>query len=126
MPAETRRSAAEQKMVLVLRAELRLTPGKAAVQVAHAAVALVEAAEKRHPADLSRWRSQGAKKIALTAPTLGDLESIQRRARGLGVPSVLIQDAGLTEVPPGTVTILGLGPAVAELLDQLTGELPLL
>ena len=32
----------------------------------------------------------------------------------------------LTEVPPGTTTALGLGPAKAEDMDRITSDLPLL
>ncbi|MCI4342069.1 MAG: peptidyl-tRNA hydrolase, partial [Thermoplasmata archaeon] len=42
-------------MVLVLRGELRLTAGKAAVQVAHAAVLLSEEAVRRHLQWLEAW-----------------------------------------------------------------------
>jgi peptidyl-tRNA hydrolase len=31
-----------------------------------------------------------------------------------------------TQVDPGTVTVLAVGPAVAEDVDQVTGKLPLL
>ena len=113
-------------MVLVVRGELRLTAGKAAVQVAHAAVMLVEAAGPRERALLEAWRDQGQKKIALTAATLEDLQRLERGARARGLPTILVRDAGLTEVPPGTVTCLGIGPARSSDVDPITGELPLL
>ncbi len=113
-------------MVLVVRGELRLTTGKAAVQVAHAAVMLIQEAERRGRGRLDDWTRQGQKKIALVVPTLEELESLYRRARARGIPAVIVQDSGLTEVPPGTRTCLGLGPAPAAELDELTGSLPLL
>lgn len=116
----------QYKMVLVVRGELRLTPGKAAVQVAHAAVLLVEVAGKRHRADLDAWRSEGQRKIAVVAPTLAEMEEIDRRAHRAGIPSAFVEDAGLTEVPAGTRTVLGIGPAPEEQIDRLTGNLPLL
>lgn len=113
-------------MVLIIRGELRLTSGKAAVQIAHAAVMLVDQATARHRAQLDAWRAQGQKKIGLVVSSLDELERIERAVRLRGVPTIWVKDAGLTEVPPGTVTCLGLGPALATDLDPITGELPLL
>jgi peptidyl-tRNA hydrolase, PTH2 family len=114
------------KMVLVLRGELRLTGGKQAVQAAHAAVMLTRAAERRDAAALDAWLAEGQKKIALVVPTLGDMEALERTARGKRIPTVWVEDAGFTEVPPGTRTCLGLGPARASDIDTVTGDLPLL
>jgi PTH2 family peptidyl-tRNA hydrolase len=113
-------------MVLVVRGELRLTAGKAAVQVAHAAVMLVEVARKRQAAALDAWFSEGQKKIAVVAPTLDEMDRLYRLARAKGLPAVLVEDAGFTEVPPGTKTVLGIGPGKAEEIDPITGSLPLL
>jgi len=126
MPLRSGGASAEYKMVLVVRGELRLTAGKAAVQVAHAAVSLAGEAEKRNPAAFRAWAAAGGKKIALVADTLVEIEALARQARARGIPSVLIEDAGLTEVPPGTKTCLGLGPAPANEIDAVTGALPLL
>jgi peptidyl-tRNA hydrolase, PTH2 family len=114
------------KMVLVLRGELRLTAGKAAVQVAHAAVMLTLAAQHHDAPALDAWLAAGQKKIALVVPSLEELEGIDRSARGKKIPTVWVEDAGLTEVPPGTRTCLGLGPAPATAIDAVTGDLPLL
>ncbi len=113
-------------MVLIVRGELRLTAGKAAVQAAHAAVLLVRRAEGRSRADLDRWLAEGQKKIALLLETLDEMQDIERRAARVGIPTVWVEDAGFTEVPPGTRTCLGLGPAPSRLLDPITGSLPLL
>ncbi|MCI4332579.1 MAG: peptidyl-tRNA hydrolase Pth2 [Thermoplasmata archaeon] len=113
-------------MVLVVRGELRLTAGKTAVQVAHAAVMLVEAGRKRNADALAAWFAQGQRKIAVVVPTIDDLERVQRLARAKGLMTEVVEDAGLTEVPPGTKTVLGIGPARAEEIDAITGNLPLL
>lgn len=113
-------------MVLVVRGELRLTAGKAAVQVAHAAVMLYEEAVRRKSSSLTSWLDTGQRKIALVAPTLDDLEALAREARARGIPTVFVQDAGLTEVAPGTKTVLGLGPAPEGEIDRVTGALALL
>ncbi len=112
--------------MLVVRGELRLTEGKAAVQAAHAAVMLALAAERRDRAVFDAWLAGGQKKIALVVPTLGDLESLERAARARKIPTVWVEDAGLTEVAPGTRTCLGLGPSRAADVDAVTGELALL
>ena len=55
-----------------------------------------------------------------------ELLALEEQANDLGLPNALIVDRGLTEVPPDTVTCLGIGPAPAEKIDRLTGKLPLL
>lgn len=114
------------KMVLILRGELRLTAGKAAVQAAHAAVMLTRLAESRRSADLAEWLRTGQRKIALEVATLDEMQEIERQARRRSILTVWVEDAGLTEVAPGTRTCLGLGPAPPRELDPLTGHLPLL
>jgi peptidyl-tRNA hydrolase, PTH2 family len=126
MPSKSPPSDASYKMVLVVRGELRLTPGKAAVQVAHAAVMLVLQAQKRRGDSLDRWLEEGQKKIAVVAPTLAEMVERQSRASRQGIPTVWVDDAGLTEVAPGTRTCLGLGPAPSIELDKVTGDLALL
>ena len=54
------------------------------------------------------------------------LRELQKLAQAVGVPAGLVQDAGLTELPPATLTVLAVGPAPAELVDRVTGKLPLL
>ena len=57
---------------------------------------------------------------------LGDVYKRQREeADRAGIASAIVVDAGLTEIPAGTITALGLGPAQAKLMDKVTGKLKL-
>ncbi len=113
----------EYKQCLIIRADLRLSPGKAAVQLAHAAVT---AYERSSASMKSRWFNEGQRKVALKVPTLKDLYELKSIAEARGLVTALIVDAGLTEVPPGTVTALGIGPAKEEEVDKVTSDLKLL
>lgn len=119
-------SPQEPKVVFVVREDLRLTAGKVAAQVAHAAVMLVEEASRRKPRLVEDWKAAGQRKIVLLAPNLVVLEELARGARARGLTTVIVEDAGHTEVAPGTRTVLGIGPAPASAIDPVTAHLPLL
>ncbi len=113
-------------MVVVFRSDLHLSRGKAAVQAGHAAVSAAEEARKRHRDWWEEWLYEGQRKIAVKVKTEKELEELEEQAKELGLPCALIVDRGLTEIPPNTVTCLGIGPAPSEKIDKLTGNLPLL
>ena len=66
------------------------------------------------------------RKVVLKVNDQRALFEIKTLAETAGIAAVLIQDAGMTEIPPGTITALGLGPAKSEDLDKITGSLSLL
>ncbi|MEM7813753.1 MAG: peptidyl-tRNA hydrolase Pth2 [Candidatus Aenigmatarchaeota archaeon] len=113
---------AEYKQVIIVRSDLRLSRGKLAVQVAHAAVSALDKADAKAAAS---WKRAGQKKVVLRA-TLQTLLALKQKAEQLGLPCALISDAGLTELPPGTVTCLGVGPDESAKVDKVTGSLPLM
>lgn len=116
----------EYKLVVVVPSELDLSKGKLAVQVAHAAVSCAAQCKKTKPQWLGFWLKEGQKKVVLKVKTVNELYELERLAKTKNIPVRLVTDAGLTEIPKGTVTCLGLGPGPNDLIDELTGKLPLL
>lgn len=116
-------------MVIIVRTDIEMGKGKIAAQVAHAAVSLVLDAlnDGRSWRDwLERWLEIGQPKVVVKTNSLEDLLSRLERARREGLPTHLIQDAGKTQVEPGTITCGGIGPGPAEIIDRITGDLKLL
>lgn len=113
-------------MVLVTRSDLPLSAGKLAAQVAHAAVACVLLTKKNKSEWFARWQREGAKKVVVRVEALEDFFPLEEQAKRLGIMTMIVTDAGHTEIVEGTRTVLGIGPAPTALIDQVTGELPLL
>jgi PTH2 family peptidyl-tRNA hydrolase len=113
----------EFKQCIVVRDDLRLSPGKLAVQVAHASILSLEDADK---SIIKSWKSEGQKKVVLKVANAQDLLIIKNNADIIGLPNAVVKDAGLTEILPGTITALGIGPALNKKIDKVTGNLELL
>jgi len=100
--------------------------GKLAVQVAHAAVSSAEQARRSKPAWYDSWIHENQAKICVKIETEKELRTLKGRIDEMGIPNALIQDAGLTQLEPGTTTCLGIGPLPSDMADRYTGELKLM
>lgn len=116
----------KNKQVVVVREDLEMSPGKLAVQVAHGAVGAAEKCRKSHPEWFKDWIGEGQKKVVVTVTSEKEIRELREEAAEMDLPTELVQDAGLTELPPGTVTVLAVGPAPNQHIDKITRELPLL
>lgn len=110
----------ELKQVIVARKDLNLSKGKLSAQVAHASVSAAEKSEWK-----KEWLRQGQKKSVLKVENLKEMIDVFMMAKDSGLPTELIQDMGKTEIPAGTKTCVGIGPAPEEEIDKVTGELKL-
>ena len=110
-------------MALIVRKDLRLSAGKVAVQCSHAAVSCALIARKHEPRLMERWQSSGGRKICLAVDSLDLLKELMIKANSAGLITHMVKDAGHTEIPPGTITVLGIGPAPKSSINALTGEL---
>lgn len=111
------------KQMIVVRTDLKMTKGKLAAQCSHAAVSVIEKVDKKV---LSIWKSEGQKKVVVKVKNEEELSTIKAKCEKLKLPCSLIIDAGLTELKPGTCTVLAIGPAKEEEINKVTGSLALL
>ena len=116
----------EYKMVVVTRKDLNLSQGKLAAQVAHAAVACSLETKKKNPKWFNKWQEEGGKKAIVKVDSVDDFFPLKDKAEKLDIVTFIVVDAGHTEIPSGTKTVLGIGPAPSNLIDQVTGDLSLL
>jgi len=114
------------KQAIVVRSDLRMGKGKVAAQVAHASLASAEAARERKRGWYDGWKDEGQAKIVLRVESEAELDELFQKAKSEGLPASLVQDRGLTQVEPGTVTCLGIGPGPDAAIDGITGKLRLL
>ena len=113
------------KLVLVVRNDLKMGKGKAAAQCAHAAVTAYKQAQKKEPYLLKLWLMTGQRKVVVKVDTEEEISELQRKASEAGLLTSVIHDAGHTQVAAGSLTVIGVGPASAQLLDEVTGHLKL-
>ena len=117
---------ANLKMVFVVNHELKMGKGKIAAQVAHAAVKATLSCGERDPALLDAWFKTGQKKICVKGESAQHLESLSLEANNRGIMANKIHDAGHTQIPSGSLTVLSLGPDMEKNLNKITGDLKLL
>ena len=114
------------KLVCVVNQSLKMGKGKIAAQVGHASVESFLRAGTTHPDHLEAWLSGGQKKICLKAEDEGVFAELMRAADKEQIPGHIVRDAGHTQIPSGSQTVLALGPYDEEHLDKSTGHLKLL
>ena len=111
------------KMAIVVREDVKMTPAKMAVQVAHAVTGCIMSLNLDEAS--KAWFIEGQKKIILRVPDLEALKKVEAKADEHELPNYLVEDFGLTELEPGTVTCLGIGPALNSDMKLVTGRLKL-
>jgi PTH2 family peptidyl-tRNA hydrolase len=110
------------KQAIVARADLGMGEGKLAAQVAHASLMAYEDADRTVA---SEWKGSGQKKVVLQANGDSALFELADKAERDGLPHAIVRDAGHTQLEPGTVTALAVGPEREDLIDAVTGDLSL-
>ncbi|CAE1242069.1 PTH2 [Acanthosepion pharaonis] len=116
------------KMVIAVNSELKMGQGKMASQVAHACLGvykeMVQTIDK-YSKMLFAWQQYGETIVVVKVDKTVNLLELRDQAETLSLPHYLVQDAGLTQVAPGSATVLGIFGKVSD-VDQVTGDLQLM
>ncbi|XP_043493274.1 peptidyl-tRNA hydrolase 2, mitochondrial-like [Polistes fuscatus] len=116
------------KMVIVVRNDIVMGTGKIAAQCAHAALECYRNAPinpiKRYM--FQSWLYNGQPKIVLQVSSEQKLLDLERSAKKIGLVTAVIRDAGRTQLKPGTISVLGIGPDLSTEVNKITSHLKLL
>jgi len=118
----------QYKMVMVVNSELMMGAGKVAGQVAHAAVGmyrLLVDEQQRYGEMLLTWEQFGETKIVLKGLNAAHLRELQNKAGSIGLPHYAVQDAGKTQIAPGSLTVIAIF-GKSETVNEVTGQLALM
>lgn len=116
----------EIKQVIIIRSDLDMNKGKMVAQGAHASLMSYLQAEKMSKETARVWLDMGEKKIVLKVADEEALTKLYKAFEFKKIPCALVSDAGLTQLPPGTKTALGIGPWKSSEIDLFTKGLKLL
>lgn len=108
-----------------MRTDLDMGKGKMVAQGSHASVEAFLDCQRKHPDWVDRWLGEGQKKIVLKVDSKEALTMLFEEVKRL-LPAKLVTDAGHTQLEPGTVTCLGIGPAPETELDRFVSRYKLL
>ncbi|MBI3190700.1 peptidyl-tRNA hydrolase [archaeon] len=111
------------KQVIVVRSDLKMGKGKIAAQCAHASVS---ALDKAKDTIIKKWKEDGQKKVVVKVKSEEEILIIKKECAKSGLPCAMIKDAGRTQLEPGTITAIAIGPDEDEKINKVTGHLKIL
>ena len=111
------------KQAMIVRTDLKMGKGKIAAQCCHGAIG----SYKKSPQDkIRKWENEAYAKVVLKVKTLEEITALKKLADENGIANYLVVDAGRTQIPTSSVTVLALGPDEDDIIDEVTGNLKLL
>ena len=113
--------AGRLKQLMVVRTDLGMKKGKQCAQCCHASLGSWKVAKRGRPAWVAAWDRRGCAKIAVKCPSEELMDAVAAACAEAGLPCYIVEDAGHTQVAPGSRTVLGIGPAPEEAIDAITG-----
>lgn len=119
------RSLGVVKLVCIVDTSLKMGKGKIAAQVGHASVKAALEAAKSYPDEMEAWMASGQQKVVLKGGS-EDLSAALEAAKAAHLPVCAVHDAGRTQIPSGSRTVVAIGPAAETEIDAITGALKLL
>ncbi|MFW9988224.1 MAG: peptidyl-tRNA hydrolase Pth2 [Candidatus Odinarchaeota archaeon] len=116
----------EYKQVILVRTDLKMGTGKKCAQSCHASVSASDLVRVQNKPAWKNWKNSGQKKVVLKIQNMDRFKEMVIKLESSKMPYFIVNDAGLTQLTPGTTTAIGIGPVLSTEIDKITGELKLL
>jgi PTH2 family peptidyl-tRNA hydrolase len=116
----------EYKQVILIRTDLKMGTGKKCAQSCHASVSASDLVRIQNKSAWKNWKNSGQKKVVLKIQNIDELKDLAIKLESKKLPYFIVNDAGLTQLLPGTPTAIGVGPVLSKEIDKITGDLKLL
>ena len=111
------------KQVMVVRTDLKMGKGKIAAQCCHGSIGSYK---KSSMEKIKKWENEAYAKVICKVKTVDELLALKNLADKKNIVNYLVIDAGRTQIPTSSVTVLALGPDEDKIIDEVTGDLKLL
>ncbi|VVB75249.1 Peptidyl-tRNA hydrolase [Candidatus Tiddalikarchaeum anstoanum] len=115
----------EYKQAIIIRTDLDMKKGKMVAQGSHASVGSAYKVFQKNPVIFKSWFG-AMTKIVLKVSSEKELIELAEKAGKEGLVHELVHDAGRTQVEPGSITALAIGPDEEKKIDIITSRLKLL
>ncbi|MFX1366112.1 MAG: peptidyl-tRNA hydrolase Pth2 [Promethearchaeota archaeon] len=116
----------EYKQVILVRTDLKMGTGKKCAQSCHASVSASDLVRIKNKPAWKNWKNSGQKKVVLKIQNMDQFKDVVIKLESSKIPYFIVNDAGLTQLAPGTTTAIGIGPVLSTEIDKITGDLKLL
>jgi peptidyl-tRNA hydrolase len=109
---------AEPRIWIIARKDLPLSLGKFGAQSGHAAGTCMVLSDRRNSGDIDAYLAHGQPKITVAVDDVPELVKCFNLCREAMLVTVLVQDAGRTELDGKTLTMAAVGPCLRSELPQ--------
>ena len=107
--------------VFVVRKDLKMRQGKIAAQCGHASLGIFQKIVKRQPLLAEQWLNSEFPKVFYYCANEGVMDTVEEQADAAGYSTIIIHDAGRTQIAAGSATVLAIAPVrkgdVAKLIE---------
>ncbi|NHJ48478.1 MAG: aminoacyl-tRNA hydrolase [Asgard group archaeon] len=114
------------KMVIILRKDLKLSKGQAAIYASHVAVNAVIDAKRKKSNWLRDWFSEGQKKVVVQVPSEEELVKIYEKSKTENLPGAIVSLKNSIDESKEDFVAVAIGPAPNTKITDFTRDLKLM
>ena len=114
------------KMVILVNMRLKMKCGKIASQCCHASNNAIHRMKFKDRNIFNIWNNTGQKTIIVKANDEEHFLEIKEKLDKKNIQNTIIKDMGLTQIEPGSITTMAVGPYFENEIDEIIGDLKLL